>query len=143
VIVPDVNLLLYAAVDGFPLHDRARQWWDAQLSGADEVGLTSPAVFGFLRLVTNPRVLAPAMEAVAATGTVRQWLGQPNVRMLSPGRRHLDIALGLIEGLGTAANLTSDVQLAAYAMEHDAELCSNDSDFARFEGLRWTNPLGA
>jgi hypothetical protein len=37
--------------------------------------------------------------------------------------------------------LTTDTQLAAHAIENQAVLCSNDSDFARFEGLRWVNPL--
>ena len=43
--------------------------------------------------------------------------------------------------LGAAKNLTTDVQLAAHAIENQALLCSNDSDFARFQGLRWANPL--
>ena len=34
-----------------------------------------------------------------------------------------------------------DAHLAALAIEHGLELCSTDSDFARFEGLRWRNPL--
>jgi uncharacterized protein len=34
-----------------------------------------------------------------------------------------------------------DTQLAAIAMEHQAELQSNDADFARFPGLRWQNPM--
>jgi len=46
-----------------------------------------------------------------------------------------------LETIGTGANLTTDVQLAAYAIEQDAELCSNDTDFGRFPGLRWVDPL--
>jgi hypothetical protein len=34
------------------------------------------------------------------------------------------------------------VQLAALAVEHNADLCSNDNDFGRFPELRWVNPLG-
>ena len=43
--------------------------------------------------------------------------------------------------LGIAGNLTSDAHLAALAIEHGAQLCSADSDFARFPGLKWMNPL--
>jgi len=39
--------------------------------------------------------------------------------------------------------LSPDVQIVAHAMELNAEVHSNDSDFARFEGLRWVNPLAA
>jgi predicted nucleic acid-binding protein len=42
---------------------------------------------------------------------------------------------------GTGGNLTSDAHLAALAIEHGAELCSSDTDFARFRGLKWRNPL--
>lgn len=142
-IVPDVNLLLYASIDGFPQHANARAWWEDQLSSTTEVGLTAPAVFGFLRIATNPRVLESPMAVPAAAGHVRQWLAQPHVTFLAPGPGHLGIALDLLESVGAAANLTTDVQLAAYALENDADLCSNDSDFARFAGLRWVNPLAA
>jgi hypothetical protein len=53
----------------------------------------------------------------------------------------LEIAFGLLRGLGAASNLTTDAQLAALAIEHQAEVHSNDADFARFPQLRWFNPL--
>jgi len=43
--------------------------------------------------------------------------------------------------MGAAGNLVSDAHLAALAIEHGAELCSADTDFARFPRLRWSNPL--
>jgi predicted nucleic acid-binding protein len=49
--------------------------------------------------------------------------------------------LGLIESLGTGANLTTDVQLAAHAIETGAEMHSHDMDFGRFADLRWIDPL--
>jgi len=50
-------------------------------------------------------------------------------------------SLEVEELVGTGGNLTTDVQLAAYAFEYDADMFSNDTDFARFPGLRWHNPL--
>jgi predicted nucleic acid-binding protein len=41
---------------------------------------------------------------------------------------------------GTAGNLVNDAHLAALAVEHDAEVVSFDSDFARFPGVRWRRP---
>jgi toxin-antitoxin system PIN domain toxin len=140
-IVVDVNLLLCAVISGFPQHQAARDWWEHLLNGAAEVGLASPAVFGFLRIATNPRVLATPMSIAAAVGHVRTWFDRPNVRLLVPGPGHQDIAFDLLAGIGTAGNLTTDAQLAAYALELDAEIHSSDTDFARFAGLRWVNPL--
>ncbi|HVF62959.1 MAG TPA: hypothetical protein VNE58_03075 [Casimicrobiaceae bacterium] len=35
-------------------------------------------------------------------------------------------------------NLVHDAHVAALAIEHGFRLCSADTDFARFPGLRWT-----
>ena len=140
-IVVDVNLLLCAVVSGFPQHDSARRWWEKVLNSTVTVGLCSPAVFGFLRIVTNARILDSPMPVEAATRYVREWLDRPNVRFLAPGPKRLDIAFDLLRETGTAGNLTTDAQLAAMAIEYDAEMHSIDSDFGRFPGLRWANPL--
>jgi toxin-antitoxin system PIN domain toxin len=140
-IVVDANLLLYAVVTGFEQHDAAHAWWEEALNGQADVGLTSPAIFGFLRISTNPRILTSPLPVDKAAGYVTGWLDLPNVSYLIPGPRHLDIAFDLLHGMGTAGNLTTDVQLAAFAIEHDADMCSNDNDFGRFPRLRWVNPL--
>jgi toxin-antitoxin system PIN domain toxin len=143
VIVPDTNLLLYAEIDAFPHHRPARQWWEELLSSEHLVGLCSPVLFGFLRISTHRRVLTEPLAIDDALGRVRGWLNQPNVTHLVPGTRHLDVAFGLLESLGTAADLTTDVQVAAHAIEHRGEVHSNDRDFGRFPGLKWVDPLAS
>jgi predicted nucleic acid-binding protein len=49
--------------------------------------------------------------------------------------------MDLTKELGTAGTLTTDVHIAALAIEYQAVVHSNDSDFARFSGLHWKNPL--
>jgi len=140
-IVVDVNLLMYASFSRFPQHRAARAWWEATLAGAVPVGLAGVALFGFVRLATNPRVIDKPMTVEEAIEAIEGWLESPVVSFLSPGPRHLEVAFRLLRNLGTAGNLTTDAQLAALAVEYQAELCSNDADFGRFAGLRWTNPL--
>jgi uncharacterized protein len=141
VIVPDVNLLLYAEIDATPLHAVARDWWEDALSGDAQVGLAPVCVFGFLRLVTNRRVFTEPLAIEDALARVESWLSRPNVRTLVPGSAHYEHAFRLLRQLGTGGNLTTDVQIAAHALEHNAEVCSNDGDFTRFEGVRCVNPL--
>lgn len=140
-IVPDVNLLLYANIMGARKHALAREWWIAALNGNTTIGLGHPALFGFIRISTNPRIVRPALAIEHAITRVESWLERPQVELLGPGPRHLEIAFELLRELGTGANLTTDVQLAALAIENQAELHSNDADFGRFRGLRWVNPL--
>jgi len=141
VIVPDINLLLYAHVTGFTEHRKARRWWEDLLNGEKEVGLAGAAVFGFVRLATSPTVLTRPLAVASALDRVAEWLARPQVRFALPGPRHLEIAFSLLREAGTARNLTTDVQLAALAIEHQGEVHSNDTDFGRFPRLRWINPL--
>jgi toxin-antitoxin system PIN domain toxin len=140
-IVPDVNLLIYAHVRGFAEHARARRWWEDLMNGEKQVGIAAPALFGFVRLATSPRVLDRPLPVADALVRVEEWLSRAHVRFALPGPRYLQIAFGLLRELGTVGNLTTDTQLAALAIEEQAELHSNDGDFCRFPGLRWVNPL--
>ena len=140
-ILPDVNLLLYAQVAAFPEHARARRWWEDLMNGKREVGLCSPVLFGFVRVASHPRVLDPPLPVEVALARVEGWLARPHVHFVQPGPRHLEIAFSLLRQIGTASNLTTDAQLAALAIEHQGEVHSNDADFGRFPRLRWVNPI--
>lgn len=140
-IVPDVNLLLYAHTDAFPAHERARSWWEQVMSGTRAVGLCDATVLGFLRLVTSRRVLSTPMATDRAVGLVEGWLDRPVTRYLTCDERHVRVTLGLLRQAGVAGNLTTDAQIAAHALVSDGEVHSNDTDFGRFADLRWVNPL--
>jgi uncharacterized protein len=140
-IVPDVNLLVYAHNARAPQHAKARSWWEGCVNGSRPVALAWIVIGGFLRLMTHPRVLAMPMAVGDATARVREWLRQPPVILLHPGDRFSALYLDYLEALGAGGNLVTDAHLAALAVENQAELHSNDSDFARFTGLRWKNPL--
>ena len=98
-------------------------------------------MLGFIRITTHRQILSNPIAVATACSHARAWFAQPCVALLDPGSRHADILFSLLEKLGTAGNLTTDAHLAALAIEHQAELHSTDADFARFPGLRWTNPL--
>jgi hypothetical protein len=140
-ILPDVNLLVHAYNLDSPRHPEARAWWERTLSGSAPVGLAWSVALGYVRITTHPRILANPLSAASACAHVEAWLAQPQVMLLHPGERHAAILFDLLRRLGTAGNLTTDAHLAALAIEHQAEVCSTDADFARFPGLRWRNPL--
>jgi uncharacterized protein len=143
VIVPDINLLVYAYSRDAPHHAPARAWWEDTLSSDEPVGMPWATALGFVRLVTHRAVLTIPIEPREAIEHLRSWYARSNVSVLEPGPRHLDLLNHLFAALGTAGRLTTDTHLAALAIEHQGELCSNDTDFARFPGLRWRNPLSA
>ncbi len=86
-------------------------------------------------------VLTEPMKPLEAVGHVQSWLDRPQTQIVNPGPRHLEILGDLMRSSGASGRLTTDAHLAALAVETQSELCSNDLDFGRFPGLRWTNPL--
>jgi toxin-antitoxin system PIN domain toxin len=141
-MLPDVNLLVYAVDETSPFHGRARRWWDDVLSSTATVGLCYPSVLGFVRLTTNRRMFDSPLSVVDALDLVQSWLDQSNAMLLAPTERHWPILCELLRSSAAGADLTTDAHIAAYAIEHVGTVYSNDRDFGRFEGLRWKNPLG-
>ena len=121
-IVPDVNVLLYAEIAAFPEHAKAKRWWEKLLGGSEEVGLPLPALFGFVRITTNPRVFTPALDVDAALVVVEAWLAQPNVRVLAPGPRHLEIAYLTVLMQRNEGNITRSAAEAGLTRYHLREL---------------------
>jgi toxin-antitoxin system PIN domain toxin len=140
-IVPDVNLLVYAYNSDAPGHEQAQQWWADLMNGHQDVGLPWAVSLGFIRLMTNVKVLTDPLTAGEALFHVKSWLERTQVSILNPGPRHLQILDNFAEQQLLASNLTIDAHLAALAIENNAELHSNDADFFRFPGLRHRNPL--
>jgi len=141
VILPDINLLVYAYNEDAPFHVAAKAWWERYLSGTEPVGLAWVVLLGFVTLMSSRRVLLEPMRPGEAVGYVRAWLAQPNTRIVTPGPTHLDVLATLLAGPPVSADLVTDAHLAALAIEHQAELHTNDSDFSRFSGLKWRNPV--
>ena len=140
-IVPDLNLLVHAYADGAPHHDSARRWWEGLVNGSERVGVPWAVSIGFVRLMTHPRVFTRPATPAQAVDYVLEWFRFPHVTPVNPGPGHLTHLRRNLAAAGVGANLVTDAHVAALAMEYQAEVHSNDTDFGRFPGLRWRNPL--
>ncbi|MGB8363464.1 MAG: TA system VapC family ribonuclease toxin [Rhizomicrobium sp.] len=142
-IMVDVNILVYARVSKYAQHEAAREWLDRQLNSSVPVGLPWPSLLGFMRLVTNPRLYPKPDSIAGAWQQVLSWLACDPVWIPEATERHAAILEQLLASPGVHGNLVPDAHLAALAIEHGLTLFSADGDFARFSGLRWSNPLAA
>ena len=141
-IVPDVDLLVYAHNSAAPKHNDARRWWETLLNGTEGIGLPWAVSAGFVRVVSNPKVLSPPLARETAVDYVEGWLAMSHVIPLNPSTGHLSLFRQYVAVTGGGHNLVTDAHIAAVATEHDAEVNThNSSDFARFPGVRCRNPL--
>ncbi len=140
-IIPDINLLVYAYNKLALHHQQAKKWWEKLLSEETIVGIPWAVTFGFVRLMTHRQVLEDPLSVDACCDMVEEWFERANVQPLEPGTRHFVIFRNFLSVTGAGGNLVTDAHIAALAVEHSCELHSNDTDFSRFRGLLWFNPL--
>lgn len=140
-ILPDVNVLVYAYDSRSPHHEEIREWLDHAVNSKTNYALTDLVLSSFLRIVTHPRILihpSPLDRALQFVTTIRD---QPNCINVFPGPSHWDIFIDLCIEAEVKGNLVPDTYLAALAIESGTELITTDRDFTRFPGLRWRHPL--
>lgn len=140
-LLPDVNVLVYAHREDSPHHAGCREWLETLLNGQEAYGLSELVLSGFVRVVTHPKVFTRPSPLADALEFTEQLRGRPNCVAIAPGRRHWQIFRELCVEAGTKGNLVPDAYLAAMAIESGCEWVSTDRDFSRFKGLRWRHPL--
>jgi hypothetical protein len=140
-IIPDVNVLVYAARDDAPRHHEYRAWVVDAMHGPEAVGLSELVLSGVVRVLTHPRVFSPPMSVADALAYVDALRAQPRAVILRPGERHWSIFRALCQDGDARGNLVADAYHAALAIEAGAEFVTTDRDFARFPGLRWRVPF--
>jgi len=140
-IVPDVNLLIYAYDTTCADHGKARVWVEAAFSGDEPIGLPWQTVSAFIRVLTYPGLFGEHFTMRQVLSIVDEWVAMPSIRVLSPGEDHWEYFREMLVDGDVRGKLTTDAELAALTIEYGGVLYTADRDFARFPGLRWVNPL--
>ena len=87
-ILPDVNVLVYAHREDAVDHPRYRQWLEEIIQSGQPYGCSDHVLSGFLRVVTHPRVFTTPSPIFSALDFVRQIREQSNCQLIAPGSRH-------------------------------------------------------
>jgi toxin-antitoxin system PIN domain toxin len=140
-VIVDANVLLYAVDGNSTLHGPARDWFEAALNGDRRIGLPWVTLNAFLRISTHPRASAEPLSPTEAWEFVIEWLEAELTWVPEPTSSHADVFRKLMVDGDLRGNLVTDTHIAALAVEHGVSVCSFDSDFGRFPGLRWISPL--
>ena len=140
-ILPDVNVLVYAfrreAVD----HERYASWLSAALAGS-EVALVESVLLGTIRIVTSPRIVSDPAPTPLALRFVDALRTAPRARQLAPTEATWECLRTIVtRDAHVRGPLVPDAWLAALAISHGCRLATADRGFARFEGLDWFIPV--
>ena len=140
-ILPDVNVLIYAFRADVPQHPLCREWLVGVINGDTPFGLSRLALAAVIRITTNPRSYREPSSLKQAVGFCDDLLGQPHCYVVEPGGRHWDIFERLCLETDTRGRRVTDAWFAALAIESGCEWITLDRDFARFPGLNWRAPV--
>ena len=140
-ILPDVNVLLYAFRDDSLDHPRYRAWLDRLVNGHEPYGMSPQVLCSVARIATHPRIYVAPSRLEHALTFARVLVEQPHCSVVQPGARHFTIFDDLCRCAVTNDNLVQDAWFAALAIESGCEWITTDGDFARFPGLRWRRPF--
>lgn len=135
-ILPDVNVLVYAFRTDLPEHRSHKAWLDDLTANEAPFGVADHVLSGVLRVLTHPRIFDEpdgVEDAIAFCEAVR---GRPNAVRVAAGARHWQIFTGLVNRVRARGNVIPDAYLAALAIESGCELATADRGFARFPGLK-------
>lgn len=140
-VLPDVNVLVYAHREDTEHHVQCRRWLEATINGEERYAVSELVLSGFIRVVTHPKVFAKPSTLAQALEFAEQVRDQPNAMLIEPGERHWSIFRRLCTEAKVKGNLVPDAYFAALAIEAGCDWITTDRDFSRFGGLRWRSPL--
>lgn len=139
-ILPDVNVLLYAHDENSEFHAVASAWLKSVLS-TEQVFFSWHTITGFLRIITNHRISINPLTIAQAIEIVESWLESDNSHLISLEKKNWPIFAKMLVDGQASGNLVMDAHLAAMAASCGAILVSTDRDFLRFSGIKVINPI--
>jgi len=140
-ILPDVNVLIYAFRSDAESHAQYKSWLESVINGAGAYGVSPQVLSGVVRVCTHPRIFARPSSQDDAFEFCRVLLEQPSASAVVPGEQHWRIFQRLCHEASATGNLVQDAWFAALAIESGCEWVTADHDYARFPGLNWRTPF--
>jgi toxin-antitoxin system PIN domain toxin len=139
-ILPDVNVLIYAFRPDAPNHSICNPWLNGIVAGNSRFGMSPLALSAVTRTTTNPRSFPKPSKLSDAFAFADYLLALPHCQIVEPGERHWTIFKRLCIETDTRGPRVTDAWYAALAIEWDCEWITFDRDYARFPSLKWRLP---
>ena len=83
-ILPDVNVLIYAFRSDSSRHSEYKEWLENAVDGSEAYGISPQVLASFLRICTHPRIFLRPSELETALAFCRALLERPNATVITP-----------------------------------------------------------
>jgi uncharacterized protein len=141
VILPDVNVLLYAFRADSARHREYHDWLTAVVNADEPFGVSPQTLASLIRISTHPPIYVSPSRLDEAVAFCKAVVEAPTCIVVQPRERHWAIFTDLCRQAKVKGNLVQDAWFAALAIEADCEWITTDRDYARFPRLRWREPF--
>ena len=139
-ILPDVNVLIYAFRADTLQHRVCKPWLDDVIIGDARFAVSPLVLSAVARVVTSPRIFEHPSPVEEVFSYCDSLIGRRHCEIVRPGERHWTIFKRVCIESGTRGPRISDAWFAALAIEHGCTWITYDRDYARFPGLKWQLP---
>ena len=137
----DANILIYAHDESSEFHSRAKNYLKEIYQKDAKVLIPDVSFLAFIRITTNHRVMEIPLEPKEAIRCMDVLLSHGKTLVPTRGKNHWQNFTRLVESSGARGPLITDAHIAALALDHDAIVCSHDTDFLKFKEVRFENPF--
>jgi toxin-antitoxin system PIN domain toxin len=139
-ILPDVNILIYAYRADSPHHDLCKPWIERATRGEAHFAISRLALSAVVRILTNRRAFSRPDAPADVFRYCNSLLARPTCVEIEPGERHWQIFQRLCVEADVRGPMVTDAYFAALAIEWGCEWITIDRHYARFPGLKWSLP---
>jgi toxin-antitoxin system PIN domain toxin len=140
VILPDVNVLIYALRRDVPQHVICKAWLHKLFEAHQRFGISPLALSAVVRIATDQRIYNVPSSLDEAFDFCQGLIDDSYSILVEPGQRHWEIFTRLCVETSTVGRRVTDAWYAALAIEWNCEWITFDRDFGRFPGLKWRTP---
>lgn len=140
-IIPDLNILIYAYNASAKEHAKAKAWWEQQIGSGELIGIPWVVLLGFLRILSGTKVVEEPYRTEELFSIIDSWLSYTNVQPLEQTLESYQVLKELMIELNLSGASTTDASIAALAFANKAKVATNDTDFFRYKELELFNPI--
>lgn len=137
-LMPHVNILIYAHRREDPDHEFYRKWVEELANGPELFAISPLVASAFVRIVTHPAFPPYPTPLDQAMAAIDSLISLPSCVMPGPGEKHWELFRRLCWDSAAHGKIVADAQHAAVALENGCTWVTRDEDFREFQksGLR-------